>query len=66
MKNIFPKVSVVMITYGHQNYIIEAIRSVLLQNYDGIIELIIANDCSPDNTDKIINNYLENNLIPDN
>ncbi|HAY3544540.1 glycosyltransferase family 2 protein [Elizabethkingia anophelis] len=66
MKNTFPKVSVVMITYGHQNYIIEAIKSVVLQNYDGIIELIIANDCSPDNTDEIINNYLENNSIPDN
>ncbi|WP_260143837.1 glycosyltransferase family 2 protein, partial [Elizabethkingia anophelis] len=49
----FPKVSVATITYGHQDYIIETIKGVFAQKYDGLIEFIIANDCSPDNTDKV-------------
>lgn len=50
-------VSVVMITYGHEDYIIEAIKGVLMQEFDGDIELIIANDKSPDNTDEICEKY---------
>ena len=34
-------VSVVMITYGHESYIIEAIEGVLNQQFDGQMELII-------------------------
>jgi glycosyltransferase involved in cell wall biosynthesis len=43
-----------MITYGHENYIEEAINSVLMQECDFNVELIIANDCSPDKTDVVI------------
>ncbi|ATC36153.1 glycosyltransferase [Elizabethkingia anophelis] len=64
--NNFPKVSVVTITYGHQDYIIEMIKSVFAQKYNGIIEFIIANDCSPDNTDKIIKDFLVSHPIPKN
>ncbi|GEM_PF-1227951 len=53
-------ISVVMITYGHERFIKEAINSVLSQNYEGIIELIISNDCSPDNTEEIIFSILNN------
>lgn len=56
-----PKVSVVMITYGHENYIREAIEGVLMQQIDFSVELIIANDCSPDNSDSIINNIISTN-----
>ena len=56
-----PVVSVVMITYGHEKYIREAIENVLNQDCDFEYELIIANDCSPDNTDvevkKIIDSH---------
>ncbi|MFN3942518.1 MAG: glycosyltransferase family 2 protein [Flavobacterium sp.] len=51
-------ISVVMITYAHENYIREAIKGVLMQEGDFDLELIIANDCSPDNTDLIISDIL--------
>jgi glycosyltransferase involved in cell wall biosynthesis len=51
-------VSVCMITYGHENSIEEAINSVLMQECDFDIELIISNDSSPDATDKIIQNII--------
>lgn len=56
-----PKVSVVMITYGHENYIREAIEGVLMQQIDFSVELIIANDCSPENTDIIVNDIIATN-----
>ncbi len=52
-------VSVVMITYGHEKYIREAIEGVLMQEGDFDLELVIANDCSPDNTDAIISELLK-------
>lgn len=61
-----PLVSVVMITYGHENYILEAINGVLIQKYQGPIELIIANDNSPDKTDEVVNNFLKDNILPNN
>ncbi|WP_072944303.1 glycosyltransferase family 2 protein [Flavobacterium granuli] len=56
----YPKVSVCMITYNHEKFIAEAINGVLMQECDFEIELIIANDCSPDQTDEVIQNILEN------
>ena len=56
-----PRVSVVMITYGHENYIRQAIEGVLMQEGDFELELIIANDCSPDNSDTIINKIISDN-----
>ena len=55
-----PKVSVCMITYGHEKFIEEAINGVLMQECDFVVELIIANDCSPDKTDAVIQNILCN------
>jgi glycosyltransferase involved in cell wall biosynthesis len=55
-----PVVSVSMITYGHENYIAQAIEGVLMQECDFEIELILANDCSPDNTDAIVQGFLKN------
>lgn len=52
------KVSVVMITYGHEKYIKEAIDGVLMQECNFDVELIIANDSSPDNSDFIIKNII--------
>lgn len=65
MKNI-PLVSVVMITYGHENYIIESLKGVINQIFNGKIELIISNDNSPDNTDSIIKAFINENCIPNN
>lgn len=55
-----PTVSVCMITYGHENYISQAIEGVLMQQCDFEIELIIANDCSPDNTDAVVKDMIDN------
>ena len=49
-----PLLSVVMITYGHELYIKKAIEGVLSQKTGFCFEFIIANDCSPDNSDEII------------
>ena len=54
-------VSVLMITYNHSKYIKQAVESVLEQKTNFDFELIIANDCSPDNTDEIINDIIKNN-----
>ena len=54
-------VSVVMITYGQEEFIKEAIEGVLLQRANFSIELIIANDCSPDKTDEIVNELIISN-----
>lgn len=59
-----PLVSVVMITYGHEKYISEAIKGVFIQKTNFPIELIIANDCSPDETDAIVKQLISK--APDN
>lgn len=48
------KVSICMITYGHQAYIEKAIHAVLNQQTTFDIELVVANDNSPDQTHEII------------
>lgn len=62
----YPKVSVVTITYGHEDYITQTLDGVLMQNYPGEIEFIIANDNSPDATDEVIKDYFSSKQIPEN
>ncbi len=52
-------VSVLMLTYNHQEFIAQAIEGVLSQKTTFDIELIIANDYSTDNTDSIIKKIIE-------
>jgi len=52
--------SVVMITYNHEKYIEQAINGVLMQECNFDYELIIANDHSTDNTDRVIQQILLN------
>ncbi len=52
-------VSVVMITYGHEKFIAEAINGVLMQECEFDVELIISNDYSPDNTDLVVKKIIE-------
>lgn len=60
------KVSIIMITYNHGRFIKKAIDSVLMQKVNFSYELIIADDCSPDNTQGIIREYAQNNnnIVP--
>lgn len=50
-------VSVCMITYNQEQYIKQAIEGVLMQQCDFLIELIIGEDCSTDNTKQICEDY---------
>lgn len=54
-------VSVIMITYGHEKFIRQAVEGVLMQKCSFKIELIIANDSSPDKTSEIVNDILLKN-----
>lgn len=49
-----PLVSIIMITYGHEKFIAEAIEGVFTQQTNFPVELIIANDNSPDKTSEIV------------
>lgn len=49
-----------MITYGHEKYIKQAIEGIFMQKTNFPIELIIANDASPDFTDDVIKETLKN------
>ena len=59
MHNNLPLASVIMITYGHEKYIQKAIEGIFLQKTNFPVELIIANDCSPDNTDELVKEIIK-------
>ncbi len=52
-------VSVVLITYNHENFIERAIDSIICQKSSFKIELLIAEDCSTDNTRQIVMDYAD-------
>ncbi len=63
MKNINdPLVSVIIPTYNREHFLRRAINSVVCQSYNNI-ELIIVDDGSNDNTEEIIKEYHENNIL---
>ncbi len=51
------KVSVLMITYNHEEFIAKAIDSVLMQRTNFDFEIVIGEDCSTDNTRNIVVSY---------
>lgn len=53
-----PAFSIIMPVYNVEKYVAQAIESVLSQSYRDF-ELIIVNDCSPDNSLSICENYAE-------
>jgi glycosyltransferase involved in cell wall biosynthesis len=55
------KLTVCMITYNHENYISEAIESVLSQHTDFQVQLVIGEDCSTDNTRIICEDFAKKN-----
>lgn len=56
-----PTVSVLMLAYRHAAYLADAIDGVLMQRADFPIELLIAEDCSPDATLSIAKSYQKRN-----
>lgn len=55
-----PLVSVVVITYNSSKYVLETLDSIKLQSY-GNIELIVTDDCSPDDTVDICRKWIDEN-----
>ncbi len=56
-KNIM--LSVVIISYNQEKYIREAVESVINQKTNYKYEILLADDCSPDNTGKIMKEYAD-------
>ena len=55
--DITPDVSIAMLAYNHEKYIVDAIESVLMQRTSYTYKIIIAEDFSTDNTRKIVLDY---------
>ena len=52
-KNVKPKISIISAIYNKENFIIRFIRSIQSQSFNNL-EMILVDDCSTDNTVKII------------
>lgn len=52
-----PKISVAVITYNQQDVLPQALDSVLMQQGDFDLEIIVGEDCSPDNTYSVCLDY---------
>jgi glycosyltransferase involved in cell wall biosynthesis len=55
------KIGVLVICYNQAEYISETIKSVLMQDFKGIIEMLIFDDASVDNTQEIVSTLAESN-----
>lgn len=53
------RVDVILVSYNQENYIAQAVESILMQQVrdDVVVRIIVADDCSTDNTLKIIKSY---------
>lgn len=51
-------ISIIIPIYNVQNYIIDCLKSVIMQTYTGKIECLLIDDCGTDNSIKISNNFI--------
>lgn len=54
-----PKISIILLTYNHEAYIRQALDSIISQKTEYTCEILIGDDCSPDNTQSIIKEYIQ-------
>lgn len=52
-----PFVSIVVLTYGQEQYIAQALDSILMQKVNFEYEIIVGEDCSPDDTRRVLIEY---------
>jgi glycosyltransferase involved in cell wall biosynthesis len=57
------RISILVLTYNHEKFIKQCIDSILSQEVEAELEIIVGDDCSPDNTAKILNDYYGNTKI---
>ena len=62
MSKELPKVSIMIPTYGQEQYIVEAVNSACNQDYENL-EIIVSDDCSPDQTEEVIKNIKDNRIV---
>jgi glycosyltransferase involved in cell wall biosynthesis len=55
------KVSVIVLVYNHQHFILKCLESIVSQKVDFSIEIIISNDGSKDNSNNIIEDFISKN-----
>jgi alpha-1,3-rhamnosyltransferase len=58
--SVMPLVSVIVITYNSSKYVLETLNSIKDQSYENI-ELIISDDCSPDDTVNVVEDWVRDN-----
>lgn len=61
MTSSYPILTVVIITYKHENYIVQCVENVVLQKTKFSFEIIISDDASPDNTRTKVDFFLNTN-----
>src|SRR4030067_128381 len=54
------KVSVIVITYNHEEFICQSLDSILMQDVNFEYEIVIGEDCSTDKTRDILLDYQKN------
>jgi len=57
-ENFAEMISVIMLTYNHEAFIQQALEGILAQDIDAELEVIVADDCSTDNTNKIVSQVI--------
>ena len=54
------KVSIILITYNQSQFITQCLESIIIQDLEADVELVVADDCSTDDTLLIIKQFLKN------
>lgn len=55
-----PLVSVLVLTYNHEQYVRQALESILMQDVNFEYEILVGDDCSTDGTVEILKEYARN------
>eukprot|EP01037_Dinobryon_pediforme_P017961 gene17961-18196_t len=61
VKPTVPEVAVFVLTYKHERYIVECLRSIISQRGQFSLRVLIIDDASPDETAKVVREFIEAN-----
>lgn len=56
-----PRLSVLLITYNHERHILQALKGLEIQRFEGAMELVVGDDSSTDGTLEILRRWAEAN-----